>query len=92
MKQLTKRQAEILAYIVEQIETRGAPPTYREMITRFGWSANNSPRDHLRALERKGYLHRGTGPRALTPRWRWLRSGLPAALCTAAGVELRRVR
>lgn len=55
---LTDRQRQILNFILEQIDRRGIPPTIREIGARFGISSPNGVRDHLLALQRKGYLKR----------------------------------
>jgi repressor LexA len=55
---LTARQRQILDFILEQIDRRGIPPTIREIGARFGISSPNGVRDHLLALQRKGYLKR----------------------------------
>ena len=55
--QLTQRQREVLDFIQTFTETHGVPPTVREIGGRF----HVTPRaafDHLKALERKGYLQR----------------------------------
>jgi repressor LexA len=57
MKELTARQREVLAFIRSFSERHGAPPTVREIGERFGFTAR-AAFDHLRALERKGMLHR----------------------------------
>jgi repressor LexA len=66
---LTRRQQEVLAYIRQFSERHGVPPTVREIGTRFQVTAR-AAFDHLRALERKGYLRRratsGRTSRALT--------------------------
>jgi repressor LexA len=57
MKELTARQREILAFIRSFTHRYGVPPTVREIGEHF----RITPRaafDHLRALERKGALHR----------------------------------
>ena len=66
---LTDRQREVLEFIQAFSEAHGVPPTVREIGGRF----HVTPRaafDHLRALERKGYLRRrsteGRTSRALT--------------------------
>jgi repressor LexA len=66
---LTDRQREVLEFMQHFTETHGVPPTVREIGGRF----HVTPRaafDHLRALERKGYLRRrsteGRTSRALT--------------------------
>lgn len=55
---LTKRQAQTLDYIRQSIEERGYPPTLREIGEYMGIRSTNGVNDHLRALERKGYLRR----------------------------------
>lgn len=68
MKDLTKRQQEALDFIVECIQEDGYPPTIREIGERMGISSTNGVSDHLRALERKGYLIRDESKsRALRP-------------------------
>ncbi len=66
---LTRRQQEVLAFMRTFSQRHGVPPTVREIGERF----RVTPRaafDHLRALERKGYLRRRSAPgrtsRALT--------------------------
>ena len=58
MQGLTQRQAQTLDFIRESIESRGYPPTLREIGTHMGIRSTNGVNDHLRALERKGYLRR----------------------------------
>ena len=66
---LTDRQREVLEFIQAFTQEHGVPPTVREIGGRF----HVTPRaafDHLRALERKGFLRRrstaGRTSRALT--------------------------
>jgi repressor LexA len=66
--ELTDRQKEILAYINQSIGDRGFPPTLREIGRQFGIKSTNGVNDHLRALEKKGYLQReDMKSRALRP-------------------------
>src|SRR5215831_13184063 len=58
MQGLTKRQAETLDFTRQSIEQRGYPPTLREIGESMGIRSTNGVNDHLRALERKGYLRR----------------------------------
>lgn len=58
MQGLTKRQAQTLDFIRQSIEQRGYPPTLREIGEYMGIRSTNGVNDHLRALERKGYLTR----------------------------------
>lgn len=65
---LTDRQREILDFITRSISSRGYPPTLREIGTHFGIRSTNGVNDHLRALEKKGYLQReDLKSRALRP-------------------------
>lgn len=58
----------VLDYIRESITARGYPPTLREIGARMGIRSTNGVNDHLRALERKGYLKReDMKSRALRP-------------------------
>jgi repressor LexA len=66
--ELTDRQRVILDFISESIKKRGYPPTLREIGSHFGIRSTNGVNDHLRALEKKGYLHReDLKSRALRP-------------------------
>src|SRR5258708_24439246 len=56
---LTERQEKILAFIKKSIQDQGYPPTIREIGEHFGIRSTNGVNDHLKALERKGYLMRG---------------------------------
>src|SRR5215471_17599721 len=65
---LTDRQREILDFITRSISERGYPPTLREIGLHFGIRSTNGVNDHLRALEKKGYLQReDLKSRALRP-------------------------
>ena len=55
---LTARQRNILDYIIEYQERHGYPPTIREIGEFFNIKSTNGVSDHLRALERKGYISR----------------------------------
>lgn len=69
MQGLTARQEQVLAFIRESILQRGYPPTLREIGAHMGIRSTNGVNDHLRALERKGYLSReDMKSRALRPR------------------------
>src|SRR2546425_2936225 len=68
MQGLTSRQQMVLDFIRESIADRGYPPTLREIGARMGIRSTNGVNDHLRALERKGYLTReDMKSRALRP-------------------------
>jgi repressor LexA len=58
----------VLDFIQQSIHDRGYPPTLREIGARMGIRSTNGVNDHLRALERKGYLTReDMKSRALRP-------------------------
>ncbi len=68
MQGLTGRQREILEFITKRIEEQGYPPTIREIGEHMGIKSTNGVNDHLKALERKGFLKReGLKSRALRP-------------------------
>jgi repressor LexA len=58
-KQLTNRQQAILDYIKIYIRTTGYPPTVRDIGRAFKISEKGAY-DHLRAIERKGYIRRAS--------------------------------
>ncbi len=64
-KGLTRRQAEILEYIIESIRDFGCPPTIAEIGERFGIASTNGVNDHLIALEKKGYIERSSKARGI---------------------------
>lgn len=69
MQGLTRRQQQVLDFIRESIQERGYPPTLREIGAHMGIRSTNGVNDHLRALERKGYLTReDMKSRALRPK------------------------
>ena len=59
MDELTERQKENLGFILRESELRGFPPTIREIGEEMDIRSTNGVNDHLKALERKGYLTRG---------------------------------
>src|SRR5687767_13391041 len=68
MQGLTSRQRQILEFITRRIEEQGYPPTIREIGEEMGIRSTNGVNDHLKALERKGFLKReGLKSRALKP-------------------------
>lgn len=75
---LTLRQRRILQLIHEAIQTRGYPPTIRELGDAAGLASPSSVSHQLRALEAKGFLRRDPNrPRALDVR-------LPESMAAAA--------
>ena len=55
MKELTKRQKEVLAFLRTFIEDHTYPPTIRETAAHFGISVKGA-HDHVKALEKKGMI------------------------------------
>lgn len=55
MKELTEKQEQVLKFITKIIKERGYPPTIREIGDEFGITAKGAY-DHLKAIEKKGYL------------------------------------
>jgi repressor LexA len=56
MEELTERQSEILKLVRELTEVSGFPPTRAEIARRMGFRSVNAAEQHLRALEKKGFL------------------------------------
>ena len=56
MVQLTPVQKNTLNFIQETIETKGVPPTLREIASHFKWKAVGSAQDVVAALRKKGVL------------------------------------
>lgn len=66
---LTPPQKKLLIYILDSIRDGGCPPTVREICHEFGYRSTGTARDHLGALETKGYLKKLPGKsRGLVPR------------------------
>ena len=55
---LTLRQRRILEMIKETVETRGYPPSIREMGDAVGLASSSSVAHQLKVLEGKGFLRR----------------------------------
>ncbi|CAM3527710.1 transcriptional repressor LexA [Isoptericola cucumis] len=63
---LTPRQRRVLDTIRESVESRGYPPTMREIGVAVGLASPSSVKHQLTTLERKGYLRRDPNrPRAI---------------------------
>lgn len=58
---LTARQSQILDIIRHSIQHSGRPPTRAEIAAQLGFRSANAAEDHLRALERKGYIRLSAG-------------------------------
>jgi len=55
---LTRRQKEILDFILEFQQRDGVSPTHREICTRFGYSSYGTVHKHLKLLTEKGFITR----------------------------------
>ena len=56
MKSLTKRQQEILDLIKSNLEDNGLPPTRADIARTLGFKSPNAAEQHLRAIEKKGFI------------------------------------
>lgn len=56
MKNLTKRQEEILNLIKTHILDYGFPPTRADIANALGFKSPNAAEQHLRAIEKKGFI------------------------------------
>lgn len=68
MEGLTPRQEEVLDFILAALERRGYPPSIREICDALGISSTRGAMLHLEALERKGFISRSSGARAIRVR------------------------
>ena len=58
MTDLTKRQKQILDFIIKSIDSYGFPPSTSEIQKGFSFKSPNAVQDHLVALEKKGCISR----------------------------------
>ncbi|MBF0813442.1 MULTISPECIES: transcriptional repressor LexA [Staphylococcus] len=66
MRELTKRQNEIFEYIKQTVQSKGYPPSVREIGEAVGLASSSTVHGHLSRLEEKGYIRRDpTKPRAI---------------------------
>lgn len=61
MTELSQRQADVLDFIATTIESRGLPPSYREIGDALGIASTNGVSDHVKALIKKGFLKKLDG-------------------------------
>lgn len=61
---MTKKQSRVLEFVQKFIRERGYPPTIREIGIRFRFGPR-AAKEHLDAIERKGYIKRRKGARAI---------------------------
>ncbi len=101
MTTLTRRQRAIYDFIVGQVSLNGIPPTLMEIAAAFGLSSAAGVSDHLKAIERKGFIRRRPGAsrgielaRMARPRAGRRSIGVPvvAAVPSARGLSKARAR
>jgi len=62
---ITKRQQEVLEFIRHSVTDQGYPPSLREIGSHLKINGTRAVEKHLNALEKKGYIRKGIGARAL---------------------------
>jgi repressor LexA len=65
MEDPTPRQKEVFNFILEALEERGYPPSIREICEELNLSSTRGALRHLEALEKKGFISRSPGARAI---------------------------
>jgi len=66
MRKMSKRQQEILDYIVSEVKLKGYPPSVREIGEAVGLASSSTVHGHLDRLEKRGMIRRApTKPRAI---------------------------
>lgn len=58
MRNLSPNQFKVLEFIHKCVDREGVSPTYREIAGHFGYRSPKAAFDHVRALEKKGYVVR----------------------------------
>ncbi len=56
MERLTEKQERVLQFIISFVRENSVPPTVREIMKGLGFSSPRPVQDHLKILQRKGYL------------------------------------
>ena len=66
LHKLTRKQKEILEFIIQEIDNKNYPPSVREICSAFNLRSSSTAHSHLVALEKKGFIKRDPAkPRAL---------------------------
>ena len=91
---LTERQQQVLDCIRECLADTGMAPTRAEIADIMGFQSKNAASDHLRALERKGFIRlhsdRSRGIQLLDNAY-WSEEELPIVGKVAAGVPIEAI-
>ena len=61
MIELTRKQQQIVDFILKRQRTDGTTPTHQEITDEFGFRSRNSVPEHLRLIRQKGYLQSDSG-------------------------------
>ncbi len=61
MRELTLRQRKVLDFITDYVESKGYPPTLRDIAGYLGVNGTLGVMKHLDALERKGFIRKNSG-------------------------------
>lgn len=98
LPRLTPKQKEVLDFIVEFINEKGYPPSFREIAAGLDLASPSTVHVHIQALRARGYLRVGsnnTGSRELEPTDKAIRWGksaiLPLAGLIAAGAPIEAI-
>lgn len=86
MRELTKRQKQVLGFIQQAVRRTGRAPTYRAMASHLGVDVR-SAYQHVQSLERKGVLERSGGRIDLASDYQSPK-GLPVLGRVAAGTPI----
>src|SRR5690625_1530306 len=66
LQKLSKRQQLIYDFIKSEVNTKGYPPSVREIAKAVGLASSSTVHGHLQRIENKGYIRRDpTKPRAI---------------------------
>ncbi|OGS34086.1 MAG: repressor LexA [Elusimicrobia bacterium RIFOXYB2_FULL_49_7] len=97
-QRLTAKQEKVLEFIEGYYADHGNAPTFSEIAAHFHFKSNNAVTDHLKMLEKKGYLEYRRGmSRSLIParihriRQEEKEPGIPIVGTIAAGVPIEAV-
>ncbi|SFM99164.1 transcriptional repressor LexA [Thermodesulforhabdus norvegica] len=61
MKKLTRKQTEVLNFLIQYQKDHGFPPTIQEIMEKFGFSSPRTAASHLDSLEKKGAIRISRG-------------------------------
>jgi repressor LexA len=61
MREMTKKQRQVLDFIQDRQDAAGLVPTYREIAAHFGFTSPNAAWAHIQALRHKGFLMNQAG-------------------------------